>query len=142
MKDEYPARRGRSASDDGASASDKGALMTLGKTGVVAAAMAFSLWCATGDASALGYDDIIGNWCSATARLEFSRETMGVFLFSDKSRLSRKISKYEFDGGNVTVRWYLDDGATSSTFGEFSADGGTMFLQPSGEVPRRQYRRC
>ena len=83
--------------------------MTLGKAGLVAAATAFSIWCATSDASALGYDDIIGNWCSATARLEFSHETMGVFLFSDKSHLSRKISKYEFDGSTVTVRWYLDN---------------------------------
>jgi hypothetical protein len=116
--------------------------MTLGKAGLVAAATAFSIWCATSDASALGYDDIIGNWCSATARLEFSRQTMGVFLFSDKSRMSRKISKYEFESSTVTVRWYLDDELTSSTFGEFSADGRTMFLQPGGDVPRREYRRC
>ena len=116
--------------------------MTFGKAGVVAAATAISMWCAIGDASALGYEDIIGNWCSATARLEFSRQAMGVFLFSDKSHLSRKVTAYEFNGGTVTVRWYLDDELTSSTFGEFSADGRTMFLQPGGEVPRREYRRC
>jgi hypothetical protein len=31
---------------------------------------------------------------------------------------------------------------TSSDFGEFSADNRTMFLQPAGNVPRREYRRC
>jgi hypothetical protein len=142
IKVEYPADHGGIPSDDGASAIDQGAIMTLGKAGLVAAATALSMWCATSDASALGYDDIIGNWCSATARLEFSHETMGVFLFSDKSHLSRKITKYEFDGSTVTVRWYLENELTSSTFGEFSPDGRTMFLQPGTDVPRREYHRC
>jgi hypothetical protein len=109
---------------------------------MIAAAMAISMWCSTGDASALGYEDILGNWCSATARLEFSRDTMGVYVFADKSRLNRKISAYEFGGSAVTVRWSLDDKLTSSTFGEFSPNGATMFLQPGEDVPRREYRRC
>jgi hypothetical protein len=116
--------------------------MTRGKAGLVAAAMAISTWCATGDASALGYDDILGNWCSTTARLEFSRDTMGVFLFADKSKVNRKISTYEFSGSIVTVRWYLDNEETSSTFGEFSPNGATMFLQPGKDIPHREYRRC
>jgi hypothetical protein len=115
--------------------------MTLGKAWLVAAATAIAMG-ATGDASALGYEDILGNWCSATARLEFSRETMGVFVFANKSHVSRKISKYEFSDKTVTVRWYLDNEATSSSFGEFSANGTTMFLQPGGDVPRREYHRC
>ncbi len=114
----------------------------LGKAWRIAAAIAIATWCASGEASALSYADILGNWCSTTARLEFSRDAMGVYIFSDKSHLSRKISTYEFSDTIVTVRWYLDDKLTSSTFGEFSADGRIMFLQPGADVPRRQYRRC
>jgi len=115
--------------------------MTLGKTWLVAAATAIAMG-AAGDASALGYDDILGNWCSATARLEFSRETMGVFVFANKSHVSRKISTYEFTDKMVTVRWYLDGEPTSSSFGEFGANGTTMFLQPDRDVPHREYHRC
>jgi hypothetical protein len=115
-------------------------MMTLGKARWVAAATAIAMWCAAGDASALDYGDILGNWCSTTARLEFSRDTMGVFVFANKSHLSRKISKYEFSDTSVTVRWYLGDDLTSSSFGEFN--GATMFLQPGGDVPRREYHRC
>jgi hypothetical protein len=116
--------------------------MTRGKAGLAAVATAISMWCATGDASALGYDDILGNWCSSTARLEFSRETMGVYLFADKSKMNRKVSAYEFSDSIVTVRWYFDDELTSSTFGEFSANGTTMFLQPGKDIPHREYHRC
>jgi hypothetical protein len=94
------------------------------------------------DAGALDYSDILGNWCSATARLEFSRSTMGVFLFADKSKSTTRVTKYEFAGSVVTVYWEKDGNETSSDFGEFSADGRTMFLQPSGNVPRREYHRC
>ena len=94
------------------------------------------------DARALDYGDILGNWCSATARLEFSRATMGVFLFSDKSHSSARVRRYEFAGSRVTVYWENDGSETSSTFGEFSADNRTMFLQPANNVPRREYHRC
>jgi hypothetical protein len=96
------------------------------------------------DAHALDYKDILGNWCSATARLEFSRTAMGVFLFSDKSRSSTRVTKYEFADAMVTVYWKKDGKETSSDFGEFSADRRTMFLQPNeqGNVPRREYHRC
>jgi hypothetical protein len=114
----------------------------LGRAWLVAAVTAIAMWCATGVANALSYQDILGNWCSATARLEFSRDTMGVFLFSDRSHLSRPVSTYEFHDNYVVVRWDLDGKATSSTFGEFTSDGRTMFLQPGDEVPRRQYKRC
>jgi hypothetical protein len=114
----------------------------FGKAWLVAVATAISTWCATGAASATGYDDILGNWCSASARLEFSRATMGVFLFSDRSHLSRPISTYEFHDNYVVVKWSLDGKPTSSTFGEFTSDGRTMFLQPGDDVPRREYHRC
>jgi len=112
------------------------------KARLLAAATAVATWCASGDASAVGYDDILGNWCSATARLEFSRNTMGVFVFANKSHMSRKISRYEFSDTTVTVRWFIEDELTSSSFGEFSRDGRTMFLQPGADVPRREYHRC
>jgi hypothetical protein len=114
----------------------------FGKAWLVAMVTAIATWCATGAASAIGYDDILGNWCSATARLEFSRATMGVFLFSDRSHLSRSISTYEFHDNYVVVRWDLEGKPTSSTFGEFTSDGRTMFLQPGDDVPRREYHRC
>src|SRR5579872_5797905 len=60
------------------------------------------------DANALTYSDILGNWCSATARLEFSRNAMGVFLFSSKSHSSTRVTKYEFAGSIVTVYWDKD----------------------------------
>jgi hypothetical protein len=112
----------------------------LGKALLAAAAIA--ICCAVSNASALAYDDILGNWCSQTARLEFSRDAMGVFVFASKDRLSRRVTAYEFTDSIVVVRWYLDDKLTSSTFGEFSPDGKTMFLQPGESVPRREYHRC
>ena len=114
----------------------------FGKAWLVAVATAIATWCAAGTAYAIDYGDILGNWCSTTARLEFSRDTMGVFLFSDRSHLSRPISNYEFKDNYVVVHWYLDGKLTSSTFGEFTSDGRTMFLQPGDDVPRRQYKRC
>lgn len=97
---------------------------------------------AAGDAGALDYSDILGNWCSATARLELSRDTMGVFLFASKSHSTTRVTRYEFVGAIVTVHWKKDDKETSSDFGEFSADRRTMFLQPHENVPRREYHRC
>jgi hypothetical protein len=106
------------------------------------AAATVALCCSAGDANALTYKDILGNWCSATARLEFSRDAMGVFLFASNSRSKARVTKYQFDGPIVTVYWMKDGEETSSDFGEFSADGRTMFLQPAENVPRREYRRC
>ena len=93
-------------------------------------------------AGAVDYSDILGNWCSATARLEFSRNRMGVYLFSSKSHSVTKVTRYEFAGDKVTVYWEKDGKETSSDFGEFGADGKTMFLQPAENVPRREYHRC
>ena len=108
---------------------------------VAIAAMAAA--CLAPDAArALDYGDILGNWCSATARLEFSRTTMGVFLFSSRSHTSTRVNRYEFVGSTVTVYWQKDGKETSSDFGEFSTDGRTMFLQPHENVPRREYHRC
>jgi hypothetical protein len=94
------------------------------------------------DAHALGYRDILGKWCSATARLEFTRQAMGVYKFADKARASNKIQRYEFTATGVIVYWYSGGELTSGEFGEFSADHRTMSLQPPGDVPRREYRRC
>ena len=108
----------------------------------VTAAMIAALACTGREAHALTYKDILGNWCSATARLEFSRGTMGVFLFASKSHSTTPVTKYEFAGSAVTVYWMKDGKETSSDFSEFSADGRTMFLQPGENVPRREYHRC
>ena len=98
--------------------------------------------CAGRDAHALTYKDILGSWCSATARLDFSRDAMGVLLFASNSRSKSRVTKYQFDGPIVSVYWMKDGKETSSDFSEFSADGRTMFLQPNENVPRREYRRC
>jgi hypothetical protein len=113
-----------------------------GRALVFAATTAVAVGCAGADAQALGYRDILGKWCSATARLEFSRQAMGLFKFADKSRSSSKVQRYEFSATGVIVHWYNGGELTSSDFGEFSADNRTMFLQPSGDVPHREYRRC
>jgi hypothetical protein len=114
----------------------------LGRALIVAAATAVAVSCAGADARALGYREILGKWCSATARLEFSRQAMGVYKFADKAHASNKVQRYEFTKTGVSVHWYNGGELTSSDFGEFSADNRTMFLQPSGEVPRREYHRC
>jgi hypothetical protein len=114
----------------------------LGKALVFATTTALVASCAGTAAHALSYRDILGNWCSATARLEFSRQAMGVFKFADKSRSSSKVQRYEFVGTRVIVHWFNDQELTSSDFGEFSTDNRKMFLQPSGDVPRREYHRC
>jgi hypothetical protein len=114
----------------------------LARASAAAIAMIATAWLSGRDARALEYGDILGNWCSATARLEFSRTTMGVFIFSSKSKSSTRVTRYEFAGSIVTVYWEKDGSETSSDFGEFSADGRTMFLQPHENVPRREYHRC
>ena len=74
----------------------------------------------------------------------FTRQAMGLYKFADKARSSSKVERYEFtpNGTGVIVHWYNGGELTSSDFGEFSANNRTMFLQPSGNVPRREYRRC
>ena len=114
----------------------------LGRALIFAATTAAAVSCAGADAHALAYRGILGKWCSATARLEFSRQAMGVYKFADKSRSSSKVQRYEFTPTGVIVHWYNGSELTSSDFGEFSADNRTMFLQPAGNVPRREYRRC
>ena len=111
---------------------------------IAAAAIAtIAVACLAGaEAHALTYKDILGNWCSATARLEFSRNAMGVFLFASKSQSTARVTKYEFVGPTVSVYWMKDGKETNSAFSEFSADGRTMFLQPGETVPRREYHRC
>ena len=105
--------------------------------------MAIAAACFTDRAAgAVDYGDILGNWCSVTARLEFSRNQMGVYLFSSKSHSVTRVMRYEFVGDRVTVYWDKDGKETSSDFSEFSADGRTMFLQPAENVPRREYHRC
>jgi len=42
----------------------------------------------------------------------------------------------------VNVYWYNGGDLTISDFNDFSADNRTMFLQPPGDVPRREYHRC
>ena len=116
----------------------------LGRALIFAATTAAAISCAGADAHALNYRDILGKWCSATARLEFTRQAMGLYKFADKSRSSSKVQRYEFtpNGTGVIVHWYNGSELTSSEFGEFSANNRTMFLQPGGNVPRREYRRC
>jgi hypothetical protein len=116
-------------------------LAKLARASAVAIATIAAICFASRDANALSYSDILGNWCSATARLEFSRTAMGVFLFSSKSHSTTPVTRYEF-GSTVTVYWMKDGKETSSDFSEFSADGRTMLLQPAEDVPRREYRRC
>ena len=121
----------------------KGATLiaNLCRTPVFTATTAAALACAATDAHALSYRDILGKWCSATARLEFSRQAIGMFRFADKSHSSSKVQSYGFTDTTVTVYW-PDSGKLPSEFGEFSADNRTMFLQPAVNVARREYRRC
>src|SRR3954467_15835132 len=80
---------------------------SLGRALILAAATAAAVSCAGADAHALGYRDILGRWCSATARLEFARQAMGLYKFADKSRSSSKVQRYEFTpgGAGVIVHW-------------------------------------
>ncbi len=96
------------------------------------------------EAKALSDRDILGSWCSATARLTFTGGTMTTLLLSNKSNTRHRVKNYEFGATSVTVYWYNDKELTSSDFGEFSADGRRMFLQPDtkSNVPRREYNRC
>ena len=106
--------------------------------------LAFVLLLIAAEAQALNYPDILGKWCSATARMTLTRDTMSIFLFSTKKNASFRIKNYEFAGPLVTVNWYDDKELSSSTFGEFSADRRIIFLQPDkgSNIPRREYRRC
>jgi hypothetical protein len=112
------------------------------RASAAAAAMIAAAGFFSRNANALTYKDILGNWCSATARLEFSREAMGVLLFASRSHSNTKVTRYEFVDSIVTVYWMKDGKETTSDFSEFSADGRTMFLQQRQNTPRREYHRC
>jgi len=112
----------------------------LGAALLIAAFM--SSWPAA-QSKALGYQDLLGGWCSATAKLTFTRATMTVRLFRDSSSVERKITRYEFHDSSVDVYWLDEDThETSSTFGEFGKGGNQMFLQPADNVPHREYNHC
>ncbi|KAB2920373.1 MAG: hypothetical protein F9K29_02515 [Hyphomicrobiaceae bacterium] len=113
----------------------KATILTL----VVAAAAVF--W--SSRAAALTYDDILGTWCTAAGRSGFTRESLNIFRSSDSASFSFRITRYEFAETYVRVFWIRRDGAeTSTTYGQFGADGRTMVQLATQESAERPHRRC
>lgn len=105
---------------------------------IVAAASLY----ASDESNALEHRHIICAWCSATAKIVFTRSTMTVTRFSTGTVTTEKITRFGFSKEAVTVYWMRDKEETSADYSEFSADGRVMFLQPTDKVPHQEYRRC
>lgn len=98
--------------------------------------------CAASEAKAIDYRDILGAWCSVSAKIVFTRSAMSVTLFSTHRTTTEKITRFKFSESDVEVFWIRSKEEVSATYGEFSADRRVMVLQPDGSAPRREYRRC
>jgi len=106
---------------------------------VVAAA---SLWTSAAS-NAMEYSDILGTWCSASAKIRFTRDSMKVTLFSSGRILVYKVTRYDLERRYVRVHWVnLKKEEVWAEYSEFSPDGQEMVLQPNKVAPRRPYHRC
>jgi hypothetical protein len=105
-------------------------------------AAAASLY-ASGESKALEFRDISGAWCSATAKITFTRTAMTVDRFATHVVTTEKIVRFKYSDTAVIVFWIRDKKEASAEYTEFSANRRTMFLKGDGNsVPRREYRRC
>jgi len=102
---------------------------------------AASLWPAP--SRAIEYKDILGSWCSKTAQLTFTRDSMRVKWFDDNQMAHYQVTKFKFESTTVQIYWVdMDKNEVSAVYGEFSADNQQMYLQKNENAPRREYRRC
>jgi len=87
--------------------------------------------------------DILGTWCSKTAKIRFTRDAMTVTLFSRGEAHTYKIVSYKFSGTYVRITWinYKDEEVWAE-YSDFSRDGRRMYLQKNRVAPRRKHNRC
>ncbi len=115
----------------------------LRKAMILALTVAAAAVCWSSRAAALTYDDILGTWCTAAGRSGFTRESLNIFRSSDNASFSFRITRYEFSDASVKVFWIRRDGdETSTTYGQFGADGRTMVQLPTQQSAERPHRRC
>jgi len=106
---------------------------------VVAAA---GLWTSAAS-NAIEYRDILGTWCSASAKIRFTRDAMKVTLFESGRTIIYKVTKYDLASLYVRVHWInFKKEEVWAEYSEFSRDGRNMVLQPNKVAPRRPYHRC
>jgi hypothetical protein len=107
---------------------------------VVVAAASFA---APTPSEAVNSKAFLGSWCSATAKLTFTANTMTVTWFSDNKAMTYKITGYTYTPKLVTVHWINQTNKEGrALYGEFSANSRQMYLQQTKTTPHRQYHRC
>ena len=95
-----------------------------------------------GRAFALTFDDIAGRWCGSVSSYTFSRSTLIVVLYGDKSRREYPVDSYQYEGDVITVNWQRDGEKLFTKFGEFNFDAHTMVQLRNDAGPRREFRKC
>jgi hypothetical protein len=97
---------------------------------------------AAAPAHALSFKDISGKWCTAAGSSQFTEKAI-IVRKSDGSRIELKIDHYVYADDAITVFWVApDQSMTSTTYGDFGADGRTMAQFTTDNGPRRAHRRC
>jgi hypothetical protein len=106
---------------------------------VVAAA---SLWTSAAS-NAIESRDILGTWCSATAKIKFAPDAMTVRLFSSQQIHVYKVVGYDYSPDTVKVTWTdFKKEEVWAEYSEFSPNRRRMYLQKHKVAPRREYNRC
>jgi hypothetical protein len=92
-------------------------------------------------AGALEPHDILGAWCSQTAKIDFGQKILTVTRIGGQP-LQEQIKRYAFGKDSVTVYWTREGKEVEAHYGEFSADNKTMASRATSAAPRREYHRC
>jgi hypothetical protein len=91
---------------------------------------------------ALSFKDISGKWCTVAGSSQFTEKAI-IVRKSDGGRIELKIDHYDYADDAITVYWLTPDKSmTSTTYGDFGADGRTMAQLATSDGPRREHRRC
>jgi hypothetical protein len=117
----------------------------------------FLMVAAAGNAAALGYDDILGNWCGSKSNpnwtnFHVSRGTLAITHLPDGNTIDLSIDHFEFSDSGVVI-YYLSagHGNQASTPGSvvsrvqfirFSPDRQLMIQATSDISGEYQFRRC
>ena len=111
----------------------------------------------SGNAAALGYDDILGNWCGLKSNpnwtnFHVSRETLTITHLPEGNKIGLKIDHFEFDDDSVVI-YYRSAGHGNQAsrpgsvlsrvkFFRFSPDRASMNQATSDVSGEYQFNRC
>lgn len=88
---------------------------------------------------------IFGKWCGTVTSYTFTRNSMTVAWYADKTRIRFKVTKILPREDFLDVHWIRNNEAQNTIFAKFSADGRSMaqLANTHGDMgPERPFRRC